>query len=77
MEKIQLPGSYLSKYGYVIRKDSIPIDLLSHLKSDLRGRPLQDEKYNFNKDSSFPVYIETKTKLYIPKMYALSKFGAP
>jgi superfamily II DNA or RNA helicase len=77
MDKRPLSGSYLSKYGYVIRKDSISLDVLKELKSELRGRPLQDEKYNFNKDSSFPVYIETKNKLYIPKMYAINKFGVP
>jgi len=77
MENKKLPGSYLSKHGYVIRRDSISCDLLNILKKDLRGRPLQDEKYTFNKDTSFPLYIETKNKLYIPKMYAISKFGLP
>jgi superfamily II DNA or RNA helicase len=72
-----ISGSYLSKNGYVIRKDSISPDLLSELKTELRGRPLQDEKYAFNKDTSFPLYIETKNKIYIPKIYAISKFGPP
>lgn len=77
MENKKLPGSYLSKHGYVIRRDSISSDLLDSLKKELRGRPLQDEKYTFNKDTSFPLYIETKNKIYIPKMYAISKFGFP
>ena len=75
--KQQIQGSYLSKHGYVIRRDSISPELLHNLKTELRGRPLQDEKYSFNRDNSFPLYIETRNKIYIPKIYALSKFGPP
>ena len=32
---------------------------------------------NFKSDNSFPVYIETKNKIYIPKMYAINNFGLP
>lgn len=73
----QLHGAYISKRGYVIRKESLPDNLLIELKLELRGRPLQDEKYMaFNyKDSTFPLYIETVNKLYIPKMYGLNCFG--
>jgi superfamily II DNA or RNA helicase len=72
-------GSYLSKRGYVLRKENIQDDTLRELKKELKGRPLQDAKYNqFNQmDSTFPLYIETKNKIYIPKMYGLQKFGPP
>jgi superfamily II DNA or RNA helicase len=67
-------NSYLSKRGYVIRKDSISQDILIELKTTLIGRPLIDDKYNF-KSSTFPLYTETKNKIYIPKVYALQKYG--
>jgi superfamily II DNA or RNA helicase len=72
-------GSYLSKKGYVIRKDSISNDELQYLRKELRGRPLQDEKYAFfnQKDTSFPIYTETKNKIYIPKMFGIERYGRP
>ena len=70
---------YLSKKGYVIRKDTISNEEIVILKKELRAIPLQDDKYTtFNqKDTSFPIYIETKNKLYIPKIYGIKKYGLP
>ncbi len=72
-------GSYLSKRGYVLRKEHLSDETLRELKTELKGRPLQDAKYNqFNQiESTFPLYIETKNKLYIPKVYGINKFGPP
>lgn len=68
--------TYISKRGYVIRKSDISSELYINLKIELRGRPLVDTKYNKGyKDTSFPVYIETKNKLYIPKIYGIKRFG--
>jgi len=71
--------SYLSKKGYVIRKDTISNEEIVILKKELRATPLQNDKYTtFNqKDTSFPIYIETKNKLYIPKVYGIKKYGFP
>lgn len=76
----QIPsGSYLSKRGYVIKKESITNEELVILRNQLRARPLQDDKYNtFNQtDTSYPIYTETKNKLYIPKMYGINRYGDP
>ena len=73
-----MPDSYLSKKGYVIKKESISIEALKELKKELRAKPLSDDKYNFDKtDNSYSVYIETKSKIYIPKMFGINKFGFP
>jgi len=70
--------SYLSKRGYVIKKESFSEDELLSLKKELRGRPLTDTKFTINSvDNSYPIYIETKNKLYIPKMYGIQKYGFP
>jgi len=71
--------AYLSKRGYVIKKESISSDEIIYLKKNLLARPLQDEKYNtFNKtDPTYPIYTETKNKLYIPKMYGIKRYGNP
>jgi superfamily II DNA or RNA helicase len=72
-------GSYLSKRGYVIRKDTISDKELKFLKTTLVARPLQDDKYTFfnKQDNSFPIYIETKNKIYIPKMFGINRYGFP
>lgn len=71
---------YLSKRGYVLRKDKLENEEYINIKLELRGKPLTDSKFNsMNKyqDTSYPVYVETKNKLYVPKMYGIQKFGIP
>lgn len=72
-------GSYLSKNGYVIKKSSISEDELLFLKTELRAKPIQDEKYgkSYGPDPSYPIYTETKNKIYIPKMYGIKRYGNP
>lgn len=69
--------SYLSKFGYVIKKESISIDELKYLKSTLIAKPLVDDKFGKAGDNDYPVYIETKTKIYIPKMFGITRYGLP
>lgn len=71
--------SYLSKKGYVLKKDSFSTESLNEIKKELYAKPLTDSKFTFNpnQNPNFPVYVETKNKLYIPKMYGIKKFGLP
>lgn len=70
--------NYLSKKGYVINKNNITVDELKNLKLELRAKPLIDNKFNFKIiNPYFPVYTETKNKIYVPKMYGIEKFGFP
>lgn len=65
-----MDSNYLSKFGYVIHKSNLTSEQILEIKNELKARPLgefQTDTYN--------VYIETKTKLYIPKIYGLEKFG--
>lgn len=70
-----MKDSYLSKHGYVIKKIELSNDELVNLKTELHARPLVDS-YS-NESSDFPIYIETKNKIYIPKMYGIEKYGMP
>jgi len=70
-------SNYLSKYGYVLYKEEYSIDELDKIKKELIARPLTDNKYGALNDKNFPVYIETKNKLYIPKIFGINKFGIP
>lgn len=72
--------AYLSKNGYVIKKEHIPQEELNFLKKELWGKPLQDERFGmFNKTSAgyFQVYTETKNKIYLPKMFGIMRYGVP
>jgi superfamily II DNA or RNA helicase len=73
-------GSYLSKRGYVLRKSNLTQDELSYLKKTLWGTPLTDSKFTvgtFGNNLNFPVYIETKNKIYIPKIFGIKRYGFP
>jgi superfamily II DNA or RNA helicase len=70
--------SYLSKRGYVLRKDQVDTKEIAHLKKTLWGKPLQDTQFNmYGNVVKFPLFVETKNKLYIPKMYGISRYGVP
>ena len=69
--------SYLSKFGYVVKKDSITMEELKYLKSTLIAKPLVDEKFGKPGDKDYNVYIETKNKIYIPKMFGIQRYGLP
>jgi hypothetical protein len=68
--------NYLSKRGYVLKKSEIDENVIEKIKSDLIARPLTDTKFN-TVQTFFPVYMETKNKFYIPKMYGIVNFGLP
>jgi superfamily II DNA or RNA helicase len=66
---------YLSKYGFVIKKCELDHNQLTKLKCDLIAKPIVDEKYTPDPTIyHFPIYIETLTKIYIPRSYGISKF---
>lgn len=69
--------NYLSKRGYVIRKENLDKTVCTKLKLELYANPLVDDKFGNAEDVSYPIYIETKNKLYIPKMFGIQKFGYP
>ena len=70
--------SYLSKRGYVLRKSEIDAKEIAHLKKTLWGKPLQDTQFNmYGNVVKFPLFVETKNKLYIPKMYGIKRYGFP
>lgn len=72
-------NNYLSKRGYVVRKDLLTKEELKEIKNELIARPLVDEKFSYfkNNDTSFTLYTETQNKIYVPKMYGLRRFGVP
>ena len=70
--------SIISKHSYSLAKEDLtPIELIS-LKKELVAKPLQSDSPNSfgkAKDINFGVFKETKTRIHIPKMYGILKFG--
>ena len=68
--------SYLSSGGYIIRKDEYESSLIRKIKKDLTVRPISNMNYGKEPDS-FRIYLESQTKLYLPKFYGLENLGEP
>jgi len=68
--------TYISKKGYVLKKETFSKEILENVKKELTAKPLSSDSFiTVSKD--FPVYIETVNNLYIPKMYGINNFGQP
>ncbi len=71
-----MEGSYLGSRGYVLLKSSLSDKELLDIKTELTVTPYTPEGYG-SKPESFKNYLESNTKIYLPKYYALQKFGLP
>jgi superfamily II DNA or RNA helicase len=65
--------------GFCVTKSISRFRDLGVFETRITGRPLVDDKYNVynRKDTTFPLYVETRNKIYIPKVYGINKFGMP
>lgn len=68
--------NYLSKRGYAITKEQYDSKFLDKLRKELTVMPFTIEDYGAP-PSSFPVYLESPKKIYIPKHYAYKHLGIP
>tara|TARA_B110000208_G_C11773994_1_gene431322 strand:+ start:172 stop:1626 length:1455 start_codon:yes stop_codon:yes gene_type:complete len=64
---------YLSRKGYVIPKIDLTKSKKKELINDLTMKPFTLS--DFKQDKSFPLYLESKNKYYIPKYFGLKYFG--
>ena len=71
--------TFLCHYGYGIVKKQFAFKDINRTKKDLNVKPFsafQISKFN-DQTKSYPVYLESKTKIYMPKFYGLEHFGEP
>ena len=66
--------SYINKKGYVIKKENYDDLLLEEIRKELTVKPNINEDYG-TKAVPYKVYREGKTKMYLPKFYAIKKLG--
>lgn len=69
--------TYLSNRGYAILKTEKNKQLIKEIKKELSVSPIVIPNGSFTVPKEYPIYLESDNKLYMPKCYGLTKFGAP
>lgn len=68
--------AYIGKKGYSILKSKLTIDEQKMIRDDLNVKPYVPGS-PINVTESYPVYLESPKKLYLPRFYGIEKFGMP
>ncbi len=61
--------------GYSIPLKQLPGHFLENIRSELNVKPIENP--NFQGSEAFPVYRISNTKIYLPRYYAVEKYGPP
>ena len=69
-------ATYVGYKGYSIYKENISVEEQQLLRKELNVRPFVP-KSSLIKPQPFPVYRESKNKLYVPRFYGLEVYGEP
>ena len=68
------PNKIITSFGYSIAKSSLSEDQQTALRSELTMTPKVPGNFAKAVDS-FPIYSESRSRFYLPRAYALSKYG--
>ena len=68
--------TYLGSKGYTIYKSALTINELNTIKKELTVKPYVP-KNSMIKVESFPVFRESKKKIYVPRFYGIEHYGNP
>jgi superfamily II DNA or RNA helicase len=63
--------SYLGKKGYTLFKSELSPLQIKKIRQDLTVKPFSTH----SAESSYPVYRESETKMYVPRYYGIEHFG--
>ena len=66
----------LSNSGYKIKKSEYPCSEIAQIKRDLTVNPFSYGDFD-KKDTKFSVFLESPSKLYVPRFYGFERFGEP
>jgi len=68
--------SVLTTHGYAVVKADISKDLEAKIRKELTVKPQsQQSRYNAMADTEFPVFLESATRLYLPRVWAKDTLG--
>ena len=68
--------SIITTHGYAILKSSLTKDQEAKIRKDLTVKPKTMERFTTMTDNEFPVFLESATRLYLPRMWAKEYIGA-
>ena len=66
----------LGNRGYTVLKEELNTSVLNNIRRDLTVKPFINTDYGAEANP-FPIYAESKRKLYLPRYYGLANFGIP
>lgn len=70
-------NTVLSHKGYALEKAALSAADLKLVRDELTVKPYVPKDYQMVDAPSFKVYQESPSKIYMPKMYGIKRFGAP
>lgn len=69
--------SKLSNKGYVLLKKYYSDKEIKNIKKELTVAPFNAYQSNFSQTPTFPVYLESVNKLYLPRIWGIDNLGPP
>lgn len=68
----------LGRYGYTVNKDQLTEDQIKTIKKELTVTTTVLPAYkDFQKPKVYKIFYQNKQSMYLPRFYALEKFGEP
>ena len=74
-EKQNNTDSYLCYKGYAIYKSSISLKEQLFIRNELTMKPYMQN--SMSQSITFPIYLESEKKLYVPRFWGIQHFGIP
>ena len=68
--------SVLTTHGYAVLKSGLTKELETKIRKELTVKPVtMQSRYNDLADTEFPVYLESATRIYLPRVWANDNLG--
>jgi superfamily II DNA or RNA helicase len=68
--------SVLTTHGYAVLKSDLTKELETKIRKELTVKPVtMQSRYNDLADTEFPVYLESATRIYLPRVWANDNLG--
>jgi superfamily II DNA or RNA helicase len=65
----------LTTHGYAVLKSSLTPELNTSIRKQLTVKPATMTRFAATVDNEFPVFLESSTRLYLPRMWARDNIG--
>lgn len=69
--------TYLGQKGYSIYKDKLSVKEQQWIRDELMVAPFIPKSLGYGVNQKFPIYRESKNKLYVPRYFGEETYGVP